>query len=162
MVTERILERLPGCEHLAPVASAHHERLDGSGYLRGLPASQLTMPMRLLAVADVHEALTSPRPYRRARTSDDALAIMRTDVPARLDGEAFAALERLLAEKPTHRRGCTGASTSTTPRPCWTPSRARSLWLVVQQSRARPARNLKRRAFESCRPYGKAVSAPPE
>ena len=97
VVTERILERVPGCEHLAPVASSHHERLDGSGYPRGLPASQLTMPMRLLAVADVYEALTSPRPYRPARSSDDALAIMRTDVPARLDGEAFTALERLLA-----------------------------------------------------------------
>ena len=56
------------------------------------------MPMRLLAVADVYEAITSRRPYRPARTSDDALAIIRTDVPARLDGEAFAALERLLAE----------------------------------------------------------------
>jgi HD-GYP domain-containing protein (c-di-GMP phosphodiesterase class II) len=98
VVTERILERVPGCEHLAPVASSHHERLDGSGYPRGLPASELTVPMRLLAVADVYEALTSRRPYRPARTSDDALAIIRTDVPARLDGEAFAALERLLAE----------------------------------------------------------------
>ena len=56
------------------------------------------MPMRLLAVADVYEALTSDRPYRPAQTSDEALAIMRPDVPTRLDPEAFAALERLLAE----------------------------------------------------------------
>jgi HD-GYP domain-containing protein (c-di-GMP phosphodiesterase class II) len=56
------------------------------------------MPMRLLAVADVYEALTSDRPYRPARTSDDALAIMRADVPARLDREAWATLERLLAD----------------------------------------------------------------
>ena len=99
LVTERILARVPGCEHLAPVASAHHERLDGSGYPRGLAAPELTMPMRLLAVADVYEALTSDRPYRPALSSDDALAIMRADVPARLDPEAFAALERLLGER---------------------------------------------------------------
>ena len=98
VVTERILERVPGCVHLAPVAGAHHERLDGSGYPRGLKASELTLPMRLLAVADVYEALTSDRPYRPALTSHDALAIMRDDVPARLDREAFAGLERLLGD----------------------------------------------------------------
>ena len=53
--------------------------------------------MRILAVADVYEALTSERPYRPARTSDHALEIMRADVPARLDAEAFSALEDLLA-----------------------------------------------------------------
>ena len=99
LVTERILSRIPGCEHLAPMASAHHERLDGGGYPRGLAAPELTMPMRLLAVADVYEALTSDRPYRSALGSDDALAVIRTDVPARLDREAFAALERLLTER---------------------------------------------------------------
>jgi HD-GYP domain-containing protein (c-di-GMP phosphodiesterase class II) len=99
VVTERILSRIPGCEHLAPMASAHHERLDGGGYPRGLAAPELTMPMRLLAVADVYEALTSDRPYRSALSSDDALAVMRADVPTRLDREAFAALERLLAER---------------------------------------------------------------
>jgi HD-GYP domain-containing protein (c-di-GMP phosphodiesterase class II) len=98
VVTERILARVPGCEHLAPMAGAHHERLDGGGYPRGLAAPQLTMPMRLLAVADVYEALTSDRPYRPALSSDDALAVMRADVPRRLDHEAFATLERLLAE----------------------------------------------------------------
>jgi HD-GYP domain-containing protein (c-di-GMP phosphodiesterase class II) len=98
LVTERILSRVPGCEHLAPVAGAHHERLDGSGYPRGLSAAQLTTPMRLLAVADVYEALTAPRPYRDALSSEDALAVIRADVPARFDRETFALLQRLLAE----------------------------------------------------------------
>jgi HD-GYP domain-containing protein (c-di-GMP phosphodiesterase class II) len=53
--------------------------------------------MRMLAVADVYEALTSERPYRPARSSDAALEVMRADVPGRLDAEAFAALEGLLA-----------------------------------------------------------------
>ena len=96
VVTEQILARVPGCEHLATMASAHHERLDGGGYPRGLSGDELTMPMRLLAIADVYEALTSDRPYRRALASDQALALMRREVPRRLDPEGFGALERLL------------------------------------------------------------------
>ena len=98
VMTERILDHVPSFRHLSPLAGAHHERLDGDGYPRGLTRAELSLPMRILAVADVYEALTSERPYRPARTSDQALEIMRADVPARLDSEAFAALEDLLAE----------------------------------------------------------------
>jgi HD-GYP domain-containing protein (c-di-GMP phosphodiesterase class II) len=98
VITERILARVPGCERLAATAGAHHERLDGSGYPRGLSAADLTRPARLLAVADVYEALTSARPYRPARSSQEALTIIRDDVPERLDAEAVAALERRLTE----------------------------------------------------------------
>jgi HD-GYP domain-containing protein (c-di-GMP phosphodiesterase class II) len=96
LVSERILARVPGCEHLAPLAGSHHERLDGGGYPRGRRGDDLTMPMRVLAIADVYEALTSDRPYRRAHSSDEALAVMRREVPHRLDPAAFAALELLL------------------------------------------------------------------
>ena len=61
-----MLERVSCFEALAPVAAAHHERLDGSGYPHGLDADDLTLPMRVLAVADVYEALTAERPYRHA------------------------------------------------------------------------------------------------
>jgi HD-GYP domain-containing protein (c-di-GMP phosphodiesterase class II) len=98
LITERIVSRVPGCEHLAGLAGAHHERLDRSGYPHGLGREELTLPMRLLAVADVYEALTSERPYRRALSSDDALAVVRSDVPRRLDPDAFSALERLLGD----------------------------------------------------------------
>jgi HD-GYP domain-containing protein (c-di-GMP phosphodiesterase class II) len=100
-VTERILDRVPSFRHLAPLAGAHHERLDGRGYPRRLTGTDLSMPMRMLAVADVYEAITSERPYRRARSSDRALEIMRAEVPDRLDAEAFSALEALLAEPVT-------------------------------------------------------------
>jgi HD-GYP domain-containing protein (c-di-GMP phosphodiesterase class II) len=93
VITHRILERVPGFSELAPVASAHHERLDGSGYPHGLSAGDLTIPMRVLAVADVYEALTAERPYRPAWSSDRALEIIRLDVPQRLDHDAFAALK---------------------------------------------------------------------
>ena len=53
--------------------------------------------MRVLAVADVYEALTSARPYRPALASDEALALVRADAPRRLDRRRRAALETLLA-----------------------------------------------------------------
>jgi HD-GYP domain-containing protein (c-di-GMP phosphodiesterase class II) len=99
-ITGQVLSRIPGFSHLVALASAHHERLDGRGYPSGLGREELTMPMRLLAIADVYEALTSERPYRAAMTSDQALATMRPDVPGRLDGDVFTALEALLADGP--------------------------------------------------------------
>ncbi len=97
-LTERILQQVPGFDRLAAIAGAHHERLDGRGYPRGLPAEQQTMPMRVLAVADVYEALVSERPYRHAYTSEAALGMIGADVPARLDADAFGALKALLSD----------------------------------------------------------------
>ncbi len=96
LLAEQILGRVSIFGDLAVVASAHHERLDGSGYPRGLAGDALTKPMRVLAVADVYEALVSDRPYRPAYSPRDALDLMHDDVPRRLDAEAFAALEAML------------------------------------------------------------------
>ena len=59
--------------------------------------------MRVLAVADVYEALTSDRPYRPAMSSAEALEVMRPDVPGRLDRDAFSALEAVLEERRPRR-----------------------------------------------------------
>lgn len=95
-----VLERVSCFESLAAVAAAHHERLDGSGYPLRLGADDLTLPMRVLAVADVYEALTAERPYRPAMDEDEALAIIRRDVPQRLDGDAYEALETVIDRPP--------------------------------------------------------------
>jgi putative nucleotidyltransferase with HDIG domain len=105
LLGERILGRVPGFGSLAAVASAHHERLDGGGYPRGLAADELTIPMRVLAVADVYEALISERPYRPAHTPKRALEMIRADVPLRLDTDAFKALTALLDESDTRFTG---------------------------------------------------------
>ena len=120
VVTEQILDRVPGFSDLSPLAGAHHERLDGSGYPRGLTAAELTIPMRVLAVADVYEALTAQRPYRPAYAAEHALEIMRVDVPGRLDGDAFAALEQLLETRP----GSTGLAPSISGRQRHTTTRS--------------------------------------
>jgi HD-GYP domain-containing protein (c-di-GMP phosphodiesterase class II) len=96
LFTQWVLERVSCFEDLAPVASAHHERIDGGGYPRGLRGDDLTLPMRVLAVADVYEALTAERPYRHALAEEDALDIIRADVPSRLDADAFSALETVI------------------------------------------------------------------
>jgi len=96
LVTGEILGRVPGFRHLASLASAHHERLDGRGYPYGLTGAELDMPKRVLAVADVYEAITSERPYRPAMSSKQALAILREEAPHRLDADACAALTGLV------------------------------------------------------------------
>ena len=94
--TLRILERAPCFAELADLAANHHEKLDGSGYPRSLRAGDLDVPMRVLAVADVFEALTADRPYRGPLPPEEALGIIDRDVPDRLDADVRDALEEHL------------------------------------------------------------------
>jgi DNA-binding CsgD family transcriptional regulator len=70
--SERVLARTPAFAGLANLAGAHHERIDGSGYHRGIDADGLTDAMRVLAAADAYVALTSERPHRRALEPEPA------------------------------------------------------------------------------------------
>lgn len=91
-----ILTRVRAFHELARIAAAHHERLDGSGYFAGLTARELDPPSRILAVADVAEALSADRPYRPALSPDEVLEIMHRDAGRALDPDAFAALRQVL------------------------------------------------------------------
>jgi HD-GYP domain-containing protein (c-di-GMP phosphodiesterase class II) len=92
-LTAQILGRVPAFALLSADAAAHHERLDGRGYHLGLAGADVTPIARILAVADVYEALTADRPYRAAMSRDEALAIMRRDVGSAFAPDALAALE---------------------------------------------------------------------
>ena len=92
-LTVKILERVGAFRDLAATAGAHHERLDGGGYHLGLTGDQLNRDARILAVADVCEALTAERPYRAALPPDEVRAIMRRDAGRALCPEALGALE---------------------------------------------------------------------
>ncbi len=59
------------------IARSHHERWDGSGYPDGLVAAAIPLPARMMAVADVYDAVRSERPYKRGMNHDEALAIVR-------------------------------------------------------------------------------------
>ncbi len=91
-----ILARVSAFQDVARIAGAHHERLDGSGYFAGLTARELDQPSRILAVADVAEALSADRPYRGALSPDEVLEIMRQDAGTKLDADAVEALEDVL------------------------------------------------------------------
>ncbi|WP_086480315.1 HD family phosphohydrolase [Oceanospirillum sanctuarii] len=79
-LTIRMLEQLPFPKHLRNVpeyAGGHHERMDGKGYPRGLTRNEMSIPARIMAVADVFEALTSSdRPYKKAMPLSQTLTIM--------------------------------------------------------------------------------------
>lgn len=91
--TERVLCRSPFLAALAPVAAAHHERLDGAGYHRGTAGGAIPPPARLLAAADAYHAMTEPRPYRDAFRAQQAAAELRAEAEAgRLDPDCVAAV----------------------------------------------------------------------
>jgi HD-GYP domain-containing protein (c-di-GMP phosphodiesterase class II) len=91
--TSRVLERCPALAPLAPLASSHHERLDGSGYHRGVRAAELPFEARLLAAADALCELTEPRPERPAKNLPAAAAEMSAEARAgALDTDAVAAV----------------------------------------------------------------------
>ena len=90
--TWEILSRVEAFAAFARTAAVHHEKLDGSGYPWGLTAPELDSPSRVLAVADIYEALTADRPYRAGMTVERALSILRSEAPARVCGEAVDAL----------------------------------------------------------------------
>jgi HD-GYP domain-containing protein (c-di-GMP phosphodiesterase class II) len=111
--TRQVLDRSPFLRSLAEVATAHHERLDGSGYHRGLTSPVLSFPARILAAADTYHAKTEPRPHRPALTSREAATHLRAEVHAgRLDEAAVEAVLTAAGEPAAPR----AAATRLTPR----------------------------------------------
>jgi putative nucleotidyltransferase with HDIG domain len=96
--TARILGRVPVLSAVAATAAAHHERLDGSGYPDGLRGDLLDRPARILAVADVFEALSADRPYRPPLSDAEALAIVQQEAGRRLCADTTTALGGVLAD----------------------------------------------------------------
>jgi putative nucleotidyltransferase with HDIG domain len=92
--TQQILEQVGAFKTLAHVAGAHHERLDGRGYHRGLSGDQIPWTARVLVVADVFEAMSANRPYRDAMAQDKVYDSMRADTGQGFDAECVAALVR--------------------------------------------------------------------
>jgi len=100
---DRLLRELggfaPGVHRLV---RSHHERLDGGGYPDGLDATALDLDTRILTVADVYDALVSPRVYRPAWSHEDALALLHQDRGTAFDTRCVAALEAVLEGTPGH------------------------------------------------------------
>lgn len=86
------LDTFPRIEMLRNIAHCHHEAVNGSGYPRGLHGDQIPMEARIIAVADVFDALTSRRAYKESWTNDEAFAMLQRLSGVKLDGECVQAL----------------------------------------------------------------------
>jgi HD-GYP domain-containing protein (c-di-GMP phosphodiesterase class II) len=94
--TEEILRRIPQFVELAVISAAHHERLDGKGYPRGIAADQISHETRIITTADIFDAITAARPYREAIPVPRALDMMAETVGTALDARCFDALRRVV------------------------------------------------------------------
>ncbi len=100
MYTEAILARIGAFSELARVSGAHHERLDGSGYPRGLRAEEISAETRIITCADIFDAITAARPYRGAVPVDETLAIMQASVGTAIDPACFEVLKATVHRLP--------------------------------------------------------------
>ncbi|MDD2933599.1 MAG: HD domain-containing protein [Methylotenera sp.] len=98
--TEAILGRISNFDELARVSAAHHERLDGGGYPRGLKATDIAIETRIITTADIFDAITAERPYRGAVPVDKTLAIMADTVGTAIDANCFAHLKNIIKNNP--------------------------------------------------------------
>lgn len=90
---ERILARPPMFARLAPIVGGHHERIDGSGYHRGIRGDLLSPQARILAVAEAYQAMIEPRPHRQAMSAAQAAATVNQEVRAgKFDAQAATAV----------------------------------------------------------------------
>lgn len=95
--SEDILSRISAFGEIARIGGAHHERLDGKGYPRGISADDISLETRIITTADFFDALTADRPYRSAMPVEKALSIMDEAEGTAIDRMCLAALKRALA-----------------------------------------------------------------
>lgn len=94
-----ILKNLDFLGGVTEIIRAHHERMDGKGYPGRLAAKDIPLGARIIAVADSYDAMTTDRPYQKARSHETALEILREHAGTKWDSECVAAFERLQAAK---------------------------------------------------------------
>jgi putative nucleotidyltransferase with HDIG domain len=89
-----ILSKIAAFRDMARIAGDHHEKLDRRGYPHGIEAEAIDLDTRIVTVADIFDALTADRPYRKAMPVSVAFEIMESDVGTAIDADVFAALQR--------------------------------------------------------------------
>jgi len=94
--TQNILGRVGVLRDLAPVAAAHHERLDGQGYPLGLSGEAISLETRIITICDFYDALTADRPYRAAMPVDVALSVIEGEVGKAVDASCYEALRAMV------------------------------------------------------------------
>jgi putative two-component system response regulator len=104
---ESVVSRSPDARFLrmaVEIARCHHERYDGSGYPQGLSSEQIPLAARIASVADVYDALTSPRPYKEDMAHETAVSLIRAGAGSQFDPMVVAAFLKREADLATAAR----------------------------------------------------------
>jgi HD-GYP domain-containing protein (c-di-GMP phosphodiesterase class II) len=99
--TEIILSQITPFKPLAKIAAAHHEKLDGTGYPRGIWGDDISMVTRIITTADIFDAISAERPYRGAMSVNKTLEIMTENLHTAIDPLCFNALKQAIEKLPS-------------------------------------------------------------
>ena len=91
--------KTPTMREAARLALQHHENVDGSGYPLGLAEDDLSIEVKIIRVADTYDALTSVRSYRRAKSSQEAMDILKENTGTQFDTDVVTAFDAVLKER---------------------------------------------------------------
>lgn len=94
-----ILKKIPGTESILPILAAVHENYDGSGYPKGLSRHDIPIEARIIAVVDTYQALISKRPYRGAKSHDEALEIIRDSYGKQFDPKVASTFVEMMLKR---------------------------------------------------------------
>jgi putative nucleotidyltransferase with HDIG domain len=97
LIGAKVIEPIKKLSEVAKWITCHHEKYDGSGYPMGISGDTIPLPSRIISIADIFDALTSDRPYKKSLTREDAVEVMREFV-----GEYFAPDLFVYFEKAIH------------------------------------------------------------
>jgi HD-GYP domain-containing protein (c-di-GMP phosphodiesterase class II) len=144
--TERMLRQSAALAPLGALAVQHRERLDGSGYPRGISGGSISRAARVLGAAEAYQAMREPRPYRAARAADEAASELRVEVRSgRLDGDAVEAVLGAAGHRARRRAGgVSGLS-------------AREVEVLRLAARGLPSREIARRLVMSPKTVGNHI-----
>ena len=101
VTSEYILSEVDVPPVVLQIARSSHERIDGAGYPDGLTGEDIPLPARIVLVADALDAMTSDRPYRRARSTEAAMEELRANAGTQFCAKVVAALEQIYREQPS-------------------------------------------------------------
>jgi putative nucleotidyltransferase with HDIG domain len=102
----QMIRGLSGMENIASLILSHHERLDGSGYPRGLRGEEIPLGARIIAVVDSYSAMTEGRPYRRAKTHNEAIGELLDLAGTQYDSEVVRTFISLFEKAPLELLTC--------------------------------------------------------
>ena len=99
----RILEPIAAYANAIPIVLQHHEHFSGRGYPDGLAGEKISMGARILAVADVYDALVSDRPYRAGMDQGRVIGIIKEEAGKQFDPNVVEALLEVLRQEGDER-----------------------------------------------------------